>query len=60
MFWIKKILPGLIIPGTEFVDIYRGFSLVKILYKELIDVGFNDIRIYSSNSELYLTAKVYK
>ncbi len=56
----KKILPGLIIPGTEFVDIYRGFSLVKILYKELIDVGFNDIRIYSSNSELYLTAKVYK
>ena len=56
----KKILPGLIIPGTEFVDIYRGFSLVKTLYKELIDVGFNDIRIYSSNSELYLTAKVYK
>ena len=30
------------------------------LYKELIGVGFNDIRIYSSNSELYLTAKVYK
>lgn len=56
----KKILPGLIIPGTEFVDIYRGFSLVKILYKELIDVGFTDIRIYSSNSELYLTAKVHK
>ncbi len=57
---LNEIIPGLIIPGTEFIDIYRGFSLVRKLYNEMVNIGFKDIKVYSSSSELYLSAKIYK
>lgn len=56
----QRILPGLIIPGTELVDLYRGFSMVKELVADFKKIGFKDTKIYSSNSELYLSARVCK
>ena len=44
----QRILPGLIIPGTEFVDIYRGLDMANLIYKELIDIGFNEIKIIAN------------
>lgn len=50
------IIPGLIIPGTEFVDIYRGMDTVKLMQKEFIQAGFNNVQILPTNTELYLSA----
>ncbi|MEM6812663.1 MAG: methyltransferase domain-containing protein [Pseudomonadota bacterium] len=52
------IIPGLILPGTKFVDIYRGIDTAKIVQAELIQAGFKSIRLYSTNTEIYLSAKV--
>lgn len=50
------IIPGLIIPGTEFVDIYRGMDTVKLIQKEFLQVGFDNIQLFPTNTELYLSA----
>lgn len=50
------IIPGLIIPGTEFVDIYRGMDMANVVYKSMIVGGFKDIKILPSNTEIYLIA----
>lgn len=50
------IIPGLIIPGTEFVDIYRGMDTVKLIQKEFLHAGFNNIRFFPTDTELYLSA----
>lgn len=50
------IIPGLIVPGTEFVDIYRGMDTIKLIHTELLEAGFKDIRFFSTNTELYLSA----
>ena len=56
----QYIIPGLIIPGTEFVDIYRGFDMVKKLSTELSNNCFEDIRFFPTNVELFLSAKAKK
>lgn len=56
----KYIIPGLIIPGTEFVDIYRGFDMIKELFADLLKNGFEDIHFFPTNVELFLSAKVKK
>lgn len=48
------------IPGTEFVDIYRGFDMIKKLSTELRNNCFEDIRIFPTNVELFLSAKAKK
>lgn len=53
----QRLLPGLIIPGTEFVDIYRGLDMANLIYKELIDIGFKEVKIIPSNTEIYLSAQ---
>lgn len=53
----QRIIPGLIIPGTEFVDIYRGLDMANLIYKELIDIGFKEVKIFPSNTEIYLSAQ---
>ena len=53
----QYIIPGLIIPGTEFIDIYRGFDMVKKLSTELRNNCFEDIRFFPTNVELFLSAK---
>lgn len=51
-----NIIPGLIIPGTEFVDIYRGLDVVKLIRTELIGSGFKNIQIQRTDTEIYISA----
>lgn len=50
------IIPGLIIPGTEFVDIYRGMDTIKLIQTEFLQTGFKNIQIFPTNTEIYLSA----
>lgn len=52
----RCIIPGLILPGTEFVDIYRGMDTTQLIQAEFINVGFERIRIFPTNTEIYLSA----
>lgn len=56
----QYIIPGLIIPGTEFVDIYRGFDMIEKLSRELWNNSFEDIQFLPTKVELFLTAKAKK
>lgn len=53
-----SIIPGLIIPGTEFVDIYRGMDTIKLMHIEFLRAGFREIKIFPTNTEIYLSAVV--
>ncbi|MDO0930115.1 class I SAM-dependent methyltransferase [Streptomyces sp. TG1A-8] len=50
------VVPGLIIPGTEFVDIYRGMDTANLIGAELDSVDFKDVRIFPTSTEIYLSA----
>ena len=50
------IIPGLILPGTEFIDIYRGLDVVKLMCSKFHQAGFNSIRVLPTNTEVYLSA----
>lgn len=50
------IIPGLLIPGTEFVDIYRGMDTTKQIKKEYVHAGFKNIQLYPTDTEIYLLA----
>lgn len=50
------IISGLIIPGTEFVDIYRGMDTAKLIHAELIQAGFKNIQLFPTNTEIYISA----
>lgn len=50
------IIPGLIIPGTEFVDIYRGMDTAKLIYTELLHTGFRDVQLFPTNTEIFVSA----
>lgn len=50
------IIPGLLIPGTEFVDIYRGIDTTKKIKEEYVHAGFKNIRLYPTDTEIYLLA----
>ena len=50
-----RIIPGLIIPGTEFVDIYRGLDTAKIIETTFTQIGFTNIHVFPTNSEIYLS-----
>lgn len=50
------IIPGLIIPGTEFVDIYRGIDTAKLIYTEFLQKGFKDVQLYPTNTEVFVSA----
>lgn len=52
-------IPGLIIPGTEFVDIYRGIDTIKIIHTELDSAGFKNIQIFPTVTEIYISAVLY-
>lgn len=51
-----RIIPGLIIPGTEFVDIYRSMDTVRQIKAALLRVCFSHIAIVPTNTEIYLSA----
>ncbi|MFD7551440.1 methyltransferase domain-containing protein [Streptomyces sp. NPDC059816] len=50
------VVPGLIIPGTDFVDIYRGMDTASLVGVELDRAGFKDIRMFPTSTEIYLSA----
>ncbi len=50
------VIPGLIIPGTEFVDLYRGMDTANLIGAELDRAGFKDVQISPKITEIYLTA----
>ena len=53
----KSIIPGLIIPGTEFVDIYRGLDETKEIYREMQLLNMKQIEMLPTNTEIYIFAK---
>ena len=53
----KTIIPGLIIPRTDFVDIYRGVNIAKNIRNIMQQIGFYKINIIPSEAEIYITAK---
>ncbi len=54
----RRIIPGLIVPGTDFVDIYRGMDLVKIIQMCLFQLKFKNIEILPTSTEIFLSASV--
>ncbi|WP_338675856.1 methyltransferase domain-containing protein [Streptomyces sp. SCSIO 30461] len=50
------VVPGLIIPGTEFVDLYRGMDAANRIGAELDGAGFKDVRMFPTSTEIYLSA----
>ena len=56
----KKLIPGIIIPKLNFVDLYRGLDIIKDLSNILLDYKFTDIELTPTSGELYVSAKVKK
>ncbi|MFE9121384.1 methyltransferase domain-containing protein [Streptomyces sp. NPDC007172] len=50
------VVPGLIIPGTEFVDLYRGINIANLIGTQLDAAGFRDVRMFPTSTEIYLSA----
>lgn len=50
------VVPGLIIPGTDFVDIYRGMDTANLIGAELDRIGCKNIRMFPTSTEIYLSA----
>ncbi|MFE5859693.1 methyltransferase domain-containing protein [Streptomyces virginiae] len=50
------VVPGLIIPGTEFVDLYRGMETANSVGAQLESAGFKDFRMLPTGTEIYLSA----
>lgn len=51
------IIPGLIVPGTEFIDIYRGMDTAKQVQSAFLQSEFKEIQLYPTNTEIFLSAK---
>lgn len=56
----NSIISGLIVPGLEFIDIYRGIDMIRELSKEFSNNNFKNINIYTTKEEIYLTAIINK
>ncbi len=56
----SSIIPGLIIPGTDFVDIYKGLDSIKNLINIMSRLGFEKFKLLTTNEEIYLLAKLNK
>lgn len=56
----NSIISGLIIPGLDFVDIYRGIDMVRNLSKEFSNNNFKNVQIHTTKEEIYLTAIINK
>lgn len=49
------VIPGLIVPGTDFVDLYRGVDTARLIRTEFGRNGFKDIQMTPTNTEIYLS-----
>lgn len=52
----STIIPGLIIPGTNFIDIYRGMDIIKMIEQEFLQYGFSKIHIVPTMTEIFIAA----
>lgn len=52
----NSIISGLIIPNTEFVDIYRSINTIKLIYTKFIQLGFKNVKIFPTDTEIYISA----
>lgn len=52
----NNIISGLIIPGLDYIDIYRGIDIVRKLSQEFSNNNFKNIQIHTTKEEIYLTA----
>ena len=52
----NRIIQGLIIPNTDYVDIYRGLNSIREVSAICADVGFKNIKIIPTDTEIYLIA----
>ena len=59
-FQESKLIPGIIIPKLNFVDLYRGLDIVKNLSQNLKEYNFIDIELTPTSGEIYLSARVNK
>ena len=55
----KKIIPGIIIPGLDFVDLYRGLDMFRNLLDILLDLNFVDIELTPTNGEIYINRQIF-
>lgn len=53
----KEIIPGLIIPQLNYVDLYRGLDEVKLICKELKKNKFININITPTDEEIFISAR---
>ncbi|MFD9793773.1 methyltransferase domain-containing protein [Streptomyces sp. NPDC059070] len=51
-----RVVPGLLIPGSDFVDLYRGMDTARLIGADLGGAGFTDIRMFPTRTEIYLSA----
>lgn len=47
---------GLIIPGTDFIDVYRGVNKAKFIANQLEQSDFKSIDIIYTDTEIFITA----
>lgn len=52
----ESIIPGLILPGTDFVDIYRGINLIREIKTFFQKENFSETTIVPTLTEIFLLA----
>ena len=52
----NRIVPGLLLPGTDFVDLYRGIDTAKLVRLALEEREFENVQIYPTGAEIFLSA----
>lgn len=50
------IIPGLIVPRTNFIDIYRGMDMINLIQTECNELGFNNFYKLPTETEIFLSA----
>ena len=53
---LNSIILGLIIPETEFVDIYRGMNTIRLMHREFAELGFRCIQVFLTDTEIFISA----
>lgn len=51
----RAVVPGLILPGTDFVDLYRGMDTARMLRDQLRRAGFKNIQMVPTTTEILLS-----
>lgn len=52
----NKIISGLLVPNTDFIDLYRGLSVIEDLVKLCESAGYINCKTKITKTEIYLVA----